>query len=63
MRGEASLAKLYRDFGDRWDVEKIPSGTQWVAVLREPGGDYVRMVAAHDLHALRYRMNEAEREF
>ncbi len=44
---------LYRDFGDRCDVERIPPGTQWVAVLRESGGDYVRMVAAHDLHALR----------
>ncbi len=62
MQGEASLAKLFRDFGDRWDVEKIPTGTQWVAVLRESGGDYIRIVAAHDIGALRYRMNEAERE-
>ncbi len=55
MHGETSLAKLYRDFGDRWEIEQLPRGTQWIAVLRESGGDYVRMVAAHDVHALRFR--------
>jgi hypothetical protein len=62
MHRDASLAKLYRDFGEWWDVEQIPPGTKWVAVLRESGGDYVRIVAAHDLHALRFRMTNAERE-
>ncbi len=32
------------------------------AVLRETGGDYIRIVAANDLGALRYRMNEVERD-
>lgn len=55
-----SLAKLYRDFGDRWEIEPIPRCTQWIAVQRESGGDYVRIVAAHDAHALRFRMDLAE---
>jgi hypothetical protein len=41
MHRDASLAKLYRDFGERWDVEQIPPGTKWVPVLRESGGDYL----------------------
>lgn len=57
-----SLAKLFREFGDRWDIEQIPRGTQWIAVFRESGGDYVRMVAAHDVHTLRFRMNAVENE-
>ncbi len=62
MHGEASLARLYREYGERWDIEQIPPGTKWVAVLRESGGDYVRVVAAHDVHALRFRMQEAEQD-
>jgi hypothetical protein len=62
MNGDASLAKVFRDFGDRWEIEKVQRGTEWVAVQRETGGDYVRVVAAHDLHALRYRMHEVERD-
>lgn len=57
-----SLASLYREFGDRWDIEQIPAGTRWIAVLRESGGDDVRIIAARDVHALRFRMNAAERE-
>jgi hypothetical protein len=62
MNGDASLAKVFRDFGDRWEIEKVQRGTEWIAVQRETSGDYVRVVSAHDLHALRYRMNEVERE-
>ena len=40
----------------------MPPGIRWIAVLRESGGDYVRMVAAHDVHALRFRMNATERD-
>jgi hypothetical protein len=61
MRGDASLAKLFRDFGQRWEIEPIPPGTKWIAVLREPGGACVVMVAAHDVVTLRFRMNQAER--
>ncbi len=60
--GDASFAKLYRDYGQRWDIEQIPPGTKWIAVLHESGGDYVIMVAAHDVHSLRSRMDHAERE-
>jgi hypothetical protein len=62
MAGDASLAKLYRDFGERWDIEPAPPGAKWIAVLRESGGDYVRIVAAHDVHALRFRIGQAERD-
>ncbi len=62
MHGDASLAKLYRDFGAHWEIEPVPPGAKWIAVLRESGGDYVRIVAAHDVHALRFRINEAERD-
>jgi hypothetical protein len=37
-------------------------GTEWVAVLRDTTSDYIRIVGAHDLGALRYKMNEAERD-
>ena len=62
MHAEASLARLFRDHGDCWEIEKVPRGTEWVAVQRESGGDYVRVVAGHDLGSLRYRMEEAERD-
>lgn len=62
MNGDASLAKLFRDFGNRWEIEKVQRGTEWIAVQRDTGSDYIRVVAAHDLHGLRYHMNEAERE-
>jgi len=62
MHGDASLATLYRDFGERWEIEPTPPGAKWIAVLRESGGDYVRIIAAHDVHALRFRMSEAERD-
>lgn len=57
---DASLAKLFRDYGDRWEVEKIPRGTEWIAVDRDTSGDYIRVIAAHDLHALRFRLAQAE---
>jgi hypothetical protein len=60
MQGDASLARLFRDFGQRWDIEQIPPGTKWVAVLRESGGDLVVMVAAHEVGTLRFRMSQAE---
>lgn len=62
MPGDASLARLYREFGDRWEIEPVPPGARWIAVQRESGGDLVVMIAAHDVHALRFQMNAAERE-
>jgi hypothetical protein len=58
--GSPSLAALFRDYGERWEIEKITRGSEWVAVLR--GSDYVRIVAAHDLGALRFRIVRAEQE-
>jgi len=62
MHAEPSLAKLVSDHGERWEIEKVQRGTEWVAVQRESGGDYVRIVAGHDLGSLRYRIEEAERD-
>ena len=62
MRPNPSFAKMYREFGDRWDIEPIPPGTKWVAVDRESCGDLTRLVFAHEVGALRYRMTEAEKE-
>jgi hypothetical protein len=57
-----SLAQTFREYGERWEIEKVPKGVEWIAVLRETSGDYIRIVAAHDIAALRFRMNDVERE-
>jgi hypothetical protein len=62
LNRDASLAKLFRDFAQRWEIEKIARGPEWIAIDRDTGGDYIRLIAAHDLHALRYRLAQAERE-
>ena len=62
MTGNPSIARLYHEYGDRWEIEPIPPGTKWIAVHREPGSDYLRVVLAHEVGTLRFRMNEAERE-
>ena len=59
---DASLARLYKDFGDRWEIEPIPPGTRWLAVDRESGGDLIRFVLAHEVGTLRFRLNRAEQE-
>jgi hypothetical protein len=56
-----SLARLYRDFGGDWEIEPVPPGAKWIAVLRKSGGDYVRIVTARDVTALRLRIGHAER--
>lgn len=60
--GRPSLAALYRDFASRWEIESVPPGTKWVAVLRETDKDTVTFVVANDVSTLRYRMNQSERE-
>jgi hypothetical protein len=57
-----SLAALYRDFASRWEIENVPAGTKWVAVLRETDGDAITLVVANNISTLRYRMNQSERE-
>jgi hypothetical protein len=39
-----------------------PPGAKWLAVLRESGGDYVCIISAHDVDALRLRLDAAEHE-
>ncbi len=62
MPGDTSLAKLYREFGDRSEIEPIPPGTKWMAVQRESGGDHIKTVVANEVGTLRFRMTEVERE-
>jgi hypothetical protein len=57
-----SLARLLHDYAERWEIERVERGTEWVAVLRDTTGDYIRIIGAHDLGALRYKMDEAERD-
>jgi hypothetical protein len=57
-----SLAKVYREFGDRWEIEQIPAGTRWIAVHRESDGDYIRLVLARDIGGLRFNMTAVEKE-
>jgi hypothetical protein len=61
MPGDASLAKLLREHADRWEIERVERGTEWVAVLRD-SKPVILIIGARDLAALRYRMEEAERE-
>jgi hypothetical protein len=61
-RRPPSLAKLYRDFGNDWEIEPVPPGAKWIAVQRESGGDYVRILTAHDVNALRLRLDAAEHD-
>ncbi|GEM_PF-1242750 len=57
-----SLARLLHEYAERWEIERVERSTEWVAVLRESGGDYIRIIGAHDLGALRYKMDEVEHD-
>ncbi len=56
-----SLAQLYRDFADRWEIEPIPPGSKWIGVLREMEEGHVTIVVGHDVGGLRYNMSGVER--
>ncbi len=60
MPNDTSLAGLFKDFGDRWQIEHMEASAKWVAVQRD--GDELRVIGAHDLGALRYRLEQAERD-
>jgi len=60
MPGDASLARLFREYGQRWEIERIEGGAEWVAVLRD-SKPIILIIGARDLAGLRYRMDEAER--
>jgi hypothetical protein len=59
---QTSLAQLLHEYSQRWEVERVDRGTEWVAVLRETSGNYMRIVGARDLDALRYKMDQVERD-
>jgi hypothetical protein len=56
-----SLARLFRDHSERWEIEQVPRGTEWVAVHKDPEG-WCRIVASRDLAGLRYYIETAEHE-
>ena len=58
MRGEASLAKLIRDHGDKWVIEHTGTRTAWVAVRRD---DFC-IVGSHDVAGLSYHIERVEKE-
>ncbi len=58
MAGDASLARLIKDHGDRWIIEHTGPSTVWVAVRRD--GDDVRIIGAHDVGGLKYHIEQAE---
>jgi hypothetical protein len=60
MPGDASLAKLFRDYADRWEIERVERGTEWIACRRD--SDFIDIIGARDLGALRHRIEAAERE-
>jgi hypothetical protein len=60
MPGDASLAKLFRDYGERWEIERVERNTEWVACRRD--GGLIDIITARDLAGLRYKMNAAERD-
>lgn len=61
MPSEPSLARLFRDHGQRWEIEKIARGNEWVAVRHDDDGTF-HILSANDLGALRYHIEAAERE-
>jgi hypothetical protein len=50
---------LFREFGQRWEIERVERGTEWVACRRD-GGD-VEIIGARDVGGLRFRLERAER--
>jgi len=59
MPSKASLAALFRDHGQRWEIERLEPGSQWVACTRD--GQAVQIIAARDIAGLRYHIEAAER--
>lgn len=56
------LAETLRQYGERWEIEHMDHRSEWIAVLRETGGDYIRIVGANNLGDLHYKMNQVERD-
>lgn len=58
MRGDASLAKLIEEYGDKWVIEHTGASTAWVAVRR----DDLSILGARDIGGLRFHIERTERE-
>jgi hypothetical protein len=58
--GSGKLAGLFREYGHRWEIERLDPGSAWVAVTRN--GSLVQVIAAHDLDELRAELKKAEAE-
>jgi hypothetical protein len=57
-----SLARPLHDYGDRWEIERVERNTEWIAVPRRSDADYIRIIGGRDLAALRYHIDQAERD-
>jgi hypothetical protein len=57
-----SLARLLHDYGDRWEIERVERNTEWIAVPRQADADYIRIIGGRDLAALRYNIDQIERD-
>jgi hypothetical protein len=60
MAGDASLARLIKDYGDRWVIEHTGASTSWIAVRIDD--DDIRIIGAHDIGGLRFKIGQAEQE-
>jgi hypothetical protein len=49
------LAALIRDFGGRWEIERIDPGSAWIAVSRD--GNIGRLITAGDLCSPRGKLS------
>ena len=58
--GSDKLAGLFREYGQRWEIEQLDPGSAWVAVTRI--GSFVQVIAAHDLDELRAELKKADAE-
>lgn len=56
------LAETLHQYGQRWEIEHVDHRSEWIAVLRETGGDYIRIIGANNLADLQYKMDQADRD-
>lgn len=61
-RRPPGLAETLRQYGERWEIEHMDHRSEWIAVLRETEGDYIRIVGANTLGDLHYKMDQVERD-
>jgi hypothetical protein len=54
------LAETLRQYGERWEIEHMDHRSEWIAVQRETGGDYIRIVGANNLGDLQHKMKQID---